>query len=62
MAALSVAPEPEPEAEPEASHVPRTGQGIVAVVLYEYEVISMTDSYLSMDEANIIFRQPKIMR
>jgi hypothetical protein len=38
MAALSVAPEPEPEPEPEITHAPHTGQGIVALVLYEYEV------------------------
>jgi hypothetical protein len=35
MAALSVAPEPEPEPE---LHVPYAGKGIIAVVLYDYEV------------------------
>jgi len=35
MSALSVAPEPEPEPE---LHVPYAGKGIIAVVLYDYEV------------------------
>jgi len=35
MSTLSVAPEPEPEPEP---HVPYAGKGIIAVVMYDYEV------------------------
>lgn len=37
MAALSVQ-EPEPEPEPEPQHHPAEGRGIVAVVIYGYEV------------------------
>ena len=35
MSALSIAPEPEPEPE---AQVPYAGKGIIAVVLYDYEV------------------------
>ena len=38
MASMSLAPEPEPEPEVAHGYVPHAGQGIVAVVLYDYEV------------------------